>query len=1064
MNAHNEKEHGPLPGIDRSSILVDTVNEAEVPSTVNSIVVGRRAGHNKIDRDFGTTHRIGILILGMHRSGTSALTRVINLLGADLPINLLPPQEDNVTGFWESMDVCRLDDEILESSGLDWHDVREFDRSWFQSSAHDTYKERALEILKQNFKDSSFFVLKDPRFCHLLPFWLEVFSESNIQTKCVLPIRNPLEVAASLEKRDDFSVEMSSLLWLRHVLDAENRSRGLSRAFMTYNELLDDWRSAIGRIAKELGLSWPRRLAEVEEEIDRFLERGYHHHVIDEAAIFEQAEEGFWVKETYSALIKLQEDSESTNAFDKLDDISTEFNRASNTFGAVVQAEKTARENFKAEMSRRISSLNQAVSERDGQIGELNQAVSERDGQIGELNCIITEYRESTSWKLTAPFRWTVHQIKRVRHLLRIASQLMKQYGGIKAVSSKALKIAYQDGLKGIKDRIRNYESKPGVIEGTDEVVDCNDYAEWIRRYDTMTDEKSAVMHKNIEAMRDHPLISVVMPTYNPNPVWLAEAIESVRDQIYPNWELCIADDASTNTEIKPLLEKYAKEDARIKIVFRESNGHISAASNSAIGLATADWITLLDHDDLLPEGALFWVVDAINQNPEAGLIYSDEDKVSETGQRFSPYFKSDWNLDMFYSHNMFSHLGIYRRKLLDKIGGFRVGLEGSQDYDLALRCIEGISSAQIVHIPRVLYHWRVHSGSAAKNADAKPYAMIAGERALNEHFERTRVKGWVESVGFGYRAHYNLPSQLPMVSLIIPTRNNLTLIRQCIESILNKTTYPNYEIIVVDNGSDDPATLDYFASLAGNSKVRVLKDEKDFNFSALNNHAVMQAKGELVGLINNDIEVITPGWLSEMVSHALRPDVGAVGAKLWYPNNTLQHGGVVLGLGEHRCAGHIHHNFPKGSHGYFRKMSLISSFSAVTAACLVIRKDTYELVGGMNEDLKTAYNDVDFCLNVRGAGYRNIWTPYAELYHHESATRGYENTPEKQIRFSKEVQYMKEHWGKVLLHDPAYNPNLTLDYADFSLAWPPRDRRSQPVTITGAPRELSSEENSTLF
>jgi len=337
-----------------------------------------------------------------------------------------------------------------------------------------------------------------------------------------------------------------------------------------------------------------------------------------------------------------------------------------------------------------------------------------------------------------------------------------------------------------------------------------------------------------------------------------------------------------------------------------------------------------------------------------------------------------------------------------------------------------------------VLYHWRAHAASTAAAGAAKPYAAIAGERALNEHFERTGIKGSFQWVGNGYRARYALPNVLPLVSLIIPTRNSLSLVRQCIESIIKKTTYENYEIIIVDNGSDDPKALEYFASLTENERIRVLRDDRPFNYSALNNKAVSQAKGEFVGLVNNDIEVISPDWLSEMISIALQPGVGAVGARLLYPDGRLQHGGVVLGIGG--VAGHANKYAEPPYQGYFGRTSLIGSYSAVTAACLVVRKSAYLEVKGLNEeDLSIAFNDVDFCLRLLEAGYRNVWTPYAELYHHESATRGEEDSPEKKARFSSEVRYMLKRWAGTLDKDPAYNANLTLTHEDFSLAWPPR-------------------------
>ena len=623
--------------------------------------------------------------------------------------------------------------------------------------------------------------------------------------------------------------------------------------------------------------------------------------------------------------------------------------------------------------------------------------------------------------------------------LLRILPGLKQREGGFIFTMQRAMAVYRQEGFSGVRARLRSIVSRSAFIRLEDsQWVSRNDYSEWVRRYDTLDDAARARIRDSVAAMQRLPRISVIMPVYDPPLEFLDQAIWSVRNQLYSEWELCIADDASKNQVVRDMLTRHAAEDARIRIVFHTENGHISRASNSALELATGEFVALLDNDDLLSEHALFCVAKAILATPDAGMIYSDEDKIDQALRRHNPYFKPDWNPDLFLSHNMISHLGVYRTDLAKRLRGFREGYEGSQDYDLALRCTEQLAPQQIVHIPRVLYHWRAHPKSTASSADAKPYAMLAGEHAINDHLERMGIAGRVKLAGHGYRAHYPLPEKPPLVSLIIPTRNGLQLIRHCIDSINKKTTYPSYEIIVVDNGSDDPATLDYFASLAGMDNIQVLRDDRPFNYSALNNLGVARAKGEIIGLLNNDIEVISPDWLSEMVSHACRPEVGAVGAKLLYPNDTLQHAGIICGIGG--WAGHSHKGRARNSLGYAGRTSLISSFSAVTGACLIIKKSIYQQLGGLNEqDLKIAYNDVDFCLRAREAGYRNIWTPYAELYHHESATRGHEDTPEKKLRFQNEVLYMKKRWGGILLNDPAYNPNLTLDREDFSLAWPPR-------------------------
>lgn len=565
---------------------------------------------------------------------------------------------------------------------------------------------------------------------------------------------------------------------------------------------------------------------------------------------------------------------------------------------------------------------------------------------------------------------------------------------------------------------------------------DKDNYAFWVEQYDQLTDEVIEAVRRRMLGLKKKPLISVVMPVYNPKAEWLQSAIESVRNQVYENWELCIADDFSPNEEIRKILKLYASIDNRIKTIFRTENGHISRASNSALALATGEWIALMDHDDLLPRHALTCVAEAINEKPHIRLIYSDEDKIDEQGRRTTPYFKCDWNLDLFRSQNMVCHLGVYQAELVKDLGGFRVGYEGSQDYDLALRCIEKLTPSQIHHIPRILYHWRIHAASTAASIDVKPYAVLAGEKALNEHLKRMKLNATALAVKFGYRLKYDLPTNLPLVSLIIPTRDGFDLLNTCIKSIEGRTTYKNYEIIIIDNGSTDNKTLNYLNELSSRKNIKILRDDRPFNYSELMNFGVGKAKGEIIGLVNNDIEVIAEDWLSEMVSHVVRPGVGAVGAKLLYPDGSNQHAGVVIGIGG--VAGHAHKNLPGDSGGYFGRSMLIQSYTAVTAACLLVTKEAYNTVNGLNErDLKVAFNDVEFCLKLVDAGYTNIWTPYAELYHHESATRGDDMAPEKRKRFQQEAQYMINFLNG--RQDPAYSPNLTLDAEDLTLAWPPR-------------------------
>ena len=549
-------------------------------------------------------------------------------------------------------------------------------------------------------------------------------------------------------------------------------------------------------------------------------------------------------------------------------------------------------------------------------------------------------------------------------------------------------------------------------------------YSNWIKENENFDQSE---IFKNIRDFKIQPKISVIIPVYNPSPDFLSLCIESILKQSYSNWQLCLADDCSTDKKVRATLDEYAKRDDRIEVVYREQNGHISEASNSALKIANGEWVALVDHDDELPNNALYYIVKTINDNNKAELIYSDEDKINEKGERYEPHFKSDFNLDLLYSQNYISHLGVYKTEVIKKIGGFRIGVEGSQDYDLLLRYINEINTGNIVHIPRVLYHWRAIPGSTALGAEEKSYTTEAGIKALTDYFLNKEIsvkveKGKAENI---YKINWEIKNN-PLVSLIMPTYNGYEITKQAIASILEKTTYKNYEILLVDNNSDNREALEYFKTLEVHPKITVLKYRNPFNYSAINNFAVKYAKGEIIGLINNDVEIINGDWLSEMVSHANRRDIGCVGAMLYYPNNKIQHAGVILGIGG--VANHSHCGFEMNHPGYFRRLEVVQNLSAVTAACLLVKKSIYLEVGGLNDkDLKIAFNDVDFCLKVDKAGYRNLWTPYAELYHHESISRGEEDTPEKKKRFNSEVNYMISTWKEKIENDPYYNPNLSM-------------------------------------
>ncbi|MEJ8841051.1 glycosyltransferase family 2 protein [Lacibacter sp. H375] len=590
---------------------------------------------------------------------------------------------------------------------------------------------------------------------------------------------------------------------------------------------------------------------------------------------------------------------------------------------------------------------------------------------------------------------------------------------------------------------------KAGVLEVKGKMKDAvtikqeetySEYYQWFKHYDNILEEDKIAMQHLIKGFRHNPLLSIVMPVYNAPVYFLRKAIDSVLEQVYPNWELCIADDCSTLPEVKKTLSEYAKKDKRIKVTYRTQNGHISEASNSAIAISTGDFMVLLDQDDELRPHSLFMIADALNKNKNLALIYSDEDKIDENGLRYDPYFKSDWNPDLFSGQNMINHLAAYKMSIIKEIGGFRKGYEGSQDYDLALRFIERIETRQIHHISHILYHWRAIPGSTATETASKGYAYKAGLKALQDHIARTNTNAVAEeNINFSYRIRRQLPEKKPLVSIIIPTKDKIDILNTCLQSILSKTSYPNYEIIIIDNNSETEAAHYYFKKMQEQTRsIKVYNYNKEFNFAAIMNYGVNLANGEVVVLLNNDTEVINDDWLTEMTSHTLRKECGAVGAKLYYPDNCIQHAGVFV------CEGHpgihVFCRQNRNEPGYFNRLHLVQNYIAVTAACLAVRKNLYLKAGGLDEaNLKVAYNDVDFCLKLHDMGYQNVWTPFAELYHYESLSRGSDFDEKNIERFKREHSYMLKKWDRLIKKDPYFNLNLSSDTYKIKFSYPPK-------------------------
>ena len=521
------------------------------------------------------------------------------------------------------------------------------------------------------------------------------------------------------------------------------------------------------------------------------------------------------------------------------------------------------------------------------------------------------------------------------------------------------------------------------------------------------------------------PLISVVVPVYNTRGEWLEALIGSIRAQFYPDWQLVLVDDASTRAETREALLAVESEPG-IRVLWRETGGGISSATNAGIAEAEGDYIAFVDHDDLLEPDALLQVARAIDASG-ADLVYTDEDKVDEDGeQRFDPHYKPAWSPDLLLSQNYVSHLSVIRRSLVVKVGGLNSELDGSQDHDLLLRCVE--QANEIVHVPIVLYHWRAVEGSTARDFGEKSYPWEAGRSAVEKSLGRRRIVGSVELGEHPgtYRVTRKVAGN-PKVSILVPFRDQPRLLEQCVRSILEKTDYPNYEILGLDNQSEDPITHRLMQSLAGSDdRVRFERFDHPFNFSAVNNFGATLADGEHLMLLNNDTEVISPEWLGAMLAHSQREEVGAVGAKLLYPDGKIQHAGVILRIGG--VAGHSHKLLDSKANGYFSRPHLTQNLSAVTGACMMVKKSLYQELNGLEERyLSIAFNDIDFCIRLREEGFLNIYEPAALLYHHESISRGYEDSIEKQRRFASEVGYMKFRHAQTLAEtDPYYSPGLS--------------------------------------
>ena len=632
---------------------------------------------------------------------------------------------------------------------------------------------------------------------------------------------------------------------------------------------------------------------------------------------------------------------------------------------------------------------------------ELVAQLEEAEKHIEELDYKLGRIKNSFAWKLSKPLRGVMHTCVRVRDVYR-------QYGSPVGVARKVR----------LKMRQKNAQKQHGLASFPN--------AEERKR------QEETVFPKDIT-------FSILVPLYNTPEKFLREMIDSVQAQTYRKWELCLADGSDdAHPEVGRICQEYMQNDSRIKYKKIEKNLGISGNTNVCFGMATGEYIGLFDHDDLLHPSVLYEYMRAICEQ-DADYIYCDEVTFegNSIDNMLTIHFKPDFSIDNLRANNYICHFSVFSEKLLEETGLFRSEFDGSQDHDMILRLTS--RAKKIVHVPKILYYWRSHPQSVAADINAKTYAIDAAKRAVLAHLKSCGLEGTVESTrAFPtiFRIKYKLKAK-PMISIIIPNKDHRDDLKRCVDSILNKSTYENYEILIVENNSTEAETFAYYKMLENQPKVRVITYEAEggFNYSKINNFAAKQAKGEYLLLLNNDTKVITREWMEELLMYAQRDDVGAVGAKLYYADNTIQHAGIVIGLGAHHAAGHTHHLLSKENLGYMGRLCYAQDVTAVTGACLLVRKSLYEQVGGLDESFTVALNDVDFCLRLRALGLLNIFTPFAELYHYESKSRGLDKDGASAERYNKEVAHFRERWKKELdAGDPYFNPNFSLEHATYEL------------------------------
>lgn len=1020
------------------------------------------------------------VVLGMHRSGTSAITRGLQVLGVALGDRLMPQAPgNNEKGFWEDVDINRLNIDLLEYLGDDWDCLVPLSPIELQRPEIDTFRLRAIEILRNRLESTSVYGMKDPRISRLLPFWQSVFSHLGVDVSYIVACRNPMSVVRSLQARDGFALEKGYQLWLEYSIASLRDTKGQRSIVVDYDRLMEAPASQLSRISEGLGLEFDEESTAYAEYRNEFLEAGLRHSRFNSVDLkFERAATPA-VVELFEILGQLATDEQSLDSkaiVEKIEMLNREqarnlsllrFANSIKDLERKIANQKISLSDSQKDLAEQVELLSESrrveksinikradlEAEVESLALDIRVLTSERDNlilKVGELSTQVSgmhaslvEMRASTSWRVTEPLRSVVRSKRKVSKLLAaLRFQLGRE--SLTTIVKKTIRVTRNEGLGGLKSRIyAQYTAARSRSGAASTAYPGIQPASLVRRRDAtyelgpvssgytyLEPQSPPRLATVLESLKRRPKFSIVIPVFNTPETLLQAVLKSVHRQWYPDWEMILVDDASTDQATTRSLEAIA--DPKIKVIHLNENRGISGATNVAIEAATGEYIVFMDHDDELTVDCLYEMALCIERE-DPDFIYSDEDKLSEAGEYIQPHFKPSWSPDTLMSTMYTCHASCVRRSLIAQIGVLRSEFDGCQDWDFVLRVSE--QTKRISHIPRVLYHWRILPESVASNLAAKPYVIETSCRVREEALSRRGVEGKlepVEQVQGHFRVNYKMRGT-PLITIIIPTRDNKVVLQRCIDSIFRSSTYKQLQIIVLDNGSVDGNTLDYLGKLSSSGQAEIIRHDADFNFSELNNIGARNGRGELLLFLNDDTEVLCPDWLERLAGYAQLEHIGAVGAKLVYPGEKLvQHAGV---LNLQDGPGHAFLRADRHDPGYFMRNLLEYNWLAVTGACLMIEAKKFKALNGFNEELPVAYNDIDLCMRAVKFGYYNVVCQAVTLIHHESVSRGIDHVdPIKHARLKRELRHLYDLNPEFFQYDPFFNVNLHPNGINFEV------------------------------